>query len=132
MKFDNTTRKSTVFSLAKFSGWASGLSWFLMFSVIFTDEIFGMGDAGSEAAVYLCIGPMFLIAILGYLIGIITSLITKGNKDNLTEEDQDFAANGLKYGLMGIAFVILAPLINQIIEPLIGIQLYDVTAFFRK
>jgi hypothetical protein len=131
MKIDNTPQKSGSMTLAKFSGWVSGLSWFLMFSVIFTDEIFGMGDAGSEPAIYLCIGPMFLITILGYLTGIITGLIAKGKKDKLTEEDQDFAANGVKYGLMGIAFVILAPLINQLIEPLIGIQLYDVTAFFR-
>ncbi len=132
MKFDNTPKPPNArLSLAKFSGWTSGLSWFLLSSVLFTDQIFAMGEAGSEAAIYLCIGPLFVIAILGFMLGIITSLIARTKRTSLSEDEQDYAANGLKYGLFGIGFVILAPLINRVIVPLIGIELYDITSLFQ-
>ena len=130
MKFDNRPNKNEKLSLAKLSGWASGLSWFLMFSVVFTDQIFNLGEE-SEAVSFLCIGPIFAIAILGFILGVITSLMARKNRSDFSEEDQNFAANGLKYGLMGIGFVILAPLINRLIEP-IGFQLYDITALFGR
>ncbi len=81
-------------ALAKFSGWASGLSWFLMFSVIFTDQIFSLGEE-SEAVAFLCIGPFFIIAVLGYIVGVITSLAARTNQLDFSEEDQNFASNGL-------------------------------------
>ena len=131
MKFDNTPKPSGgKLSLAKFSGWSSGLSWFLLFSVIFSDQIFDMGEAGSEVALYLCIGPLFVIALLGFILGIITGVIARSRQAELEEENRDYAVNGLKYGLFGIGFVILAPLINRVIEPLIGIEFYDVTSLF--
>jgi hypothetical protein len=131
MKFDNTPKPlGGKLSLAKFSGWSSGISWFLLFSVIFSDQIFGMGEDGSEAAIYLCIGPLFILAVLGFILGIITSVIARSRRTDLDEEDRDFAINGLKYALIGIGFIILAPFINRLIEPLIGIELYDVTSLF--
>ncbi len=132
MTFKNAPESTNQkFTLAKFSGWCSGLSWFLLFSVLFTDGIFDMGKDGSEAAIYLCIGPFFLLAMLGFLVGIITSLISRKDQASWNEDDQDFARNGLRYGLMGIGFVILAPLLNRLLQPLIGIELYDITQFFR-
>lgn len=130
MKFDNRPEKKEKLSLAKFSGWVSGLSWFLMFSVVFSDQIFSLGEE-SEAVAYLCIGPFFVISVLGFVAGVITSLLARANSAEFSEEDQNFAANGLKYGLMGIAFVVLAPLINKLIES-IGIQLYDITTLFGR
>ena len=130
MKFDNSPDKKEKLSLAKVSGWASGLSWFLMFSVVFSDQIFSLGE-GSEAVSYLCIGPFFVIAFLGFILGVIISLIARTKQAGLTGEDQDFASNGFKYGLMGIGFVVLAPLVNRLIES-IGIQLYDITSLFGR
>jgi len=101
-----------------------------MFSVVFSDQIFSLAE-GSEVVAYLCIGPFFVIAFLGFVLGIITSLIAKSKQGSLTEEDQNSAGNGLKYGLMGIGFVVLAPLINKLIEP-IGIQLYDIATLFGR
>jgi len=131
MTFNNKPKPSGGrLSLAKFSGWSSGISWFLLFSVIFSDQIFEMGQQGNEVGLYLCIGPLFVISILGFIIGIITSLIAKSKQTPQNEDEQDYAANGLKYGLLGIGFVILAPIINRVIGPLIGIALYDITSLF--
>lgn len=131
MKFDNRPEKPEAKnSLGKASGWISGLSWFVLFSVLFSDQIFGMGERGEDVALYLCIGPLFVLAVLGFILGIILSLAARGKGAQLSEEEDDYAKNGLKYGLMGIGFILIAPLINQLIEP-IGIQLYDITSFFR-
>jgi hypothetical protein len=130
VKFDNRPEKKEKLSLAKFSGWASGLAWFLMFSLVFTDQIFRLGEE-SEAVAFLCIGPFFIISFLGFIAGIITSLLARTNRTSFSEEDQNFAANGLKYGLMGIAFIFLAPLINRLLAP-IGIELYDITSLFGR
>jgi hypothetical protein len=48
----------------------------------------------------------------------------------MSEEEDDITKNGLKYGLLGIGFIIIPLLINWLIES-IGIQLYNITSFFR-
>ncbi|MBG0786857.1 MAG: hypothetical protein H0S79_17310 [Anaerolineaceae bacterium] len=117
------------FTLSKFSGYATAAAWFLLFSVLFTDEVFSMGEAGSDVSLYLCIGPIFILAILGFIIGLVTGLIAKKRVSEGTEEDKDFNQGGIRYSLIGLAFIILAPLINKIIAP-IGIELYDITSLF--
>jgi len=131
LKFDNRPKNAKQkTTLAKVSGWLSGSSWFLLFSVLFTDQLFVMAEEGSDAALYLCIGPFFILSMLGFALGAILSLVSRARQPQMTEEDADFSANGLKYGLLGISFVLLAPLLNQLLAP-IGIQLYDITSFFR-
>jgi hypothetical protein len=67
--------------------------------------------------------------MLGFLTGIVTGVLAR--KQTADEEDRDFASNGIKYGLTGIGFVILSPLINRLIAPL-GIELYSITALFGR
>lgn len=124
-------KRTTTFTLAKFSGWASGLAWFLLFGVIFTDGIFEMGESGSEVGLYLCIGPVFILSMLGFSLGLIIGLIAKKNAQKQTEDDQDFATNGVKYALVGFAYLVLSPLINLLISPL-GIELYSITSLFGQ
>ena len=130
MRFHNQPEaKNTPFTLAKFSGWASGLAWFLLFSVIFSDQIFSMGEEGSEVALYLCIGPVFILAVLGFILGLITGLVARKTSQNQTEVDHNYAANGIKYALFGFAYLVLSPFINLIIRP-IGIELYNIASLF--
>jgi hypothetical protein len=132
VRFNNSPKTSPqLLTLAKISGWSSGLSWFLFFSVILTDQFFGIGESGSDAVVYLCIGPLFVLSLLGFLSGIITGLAARWNKDCSQEDESEFAANGIKYGLLGISFVIFTPMINRLIAPT-GIQFYDILALFGQ
>ncbi|MCD4671289.1 MAG: hypothetical protein K8R77_01385 [Anaerolineaceae bacterium] len=132
MQIHNTPEsRKTKFSLGQFSGWCSGLSWLLLFGVVFSDQLFDMGERGVEAALYLCIGPFFLLAMLGFVVSIITGNMARKRRNTQDEDDLDFASNGIKYGLIGIGFVLLSPLINLLIAPL-GIKLFSITTLFGK
>lgn len=126
---DSPENQKSPLTLSKFSGWSSGIAWFLLFSVTFSDQIFDMAESGNEVAIYLCLGPLFFLSMLGFIMGVITGVLAKNQQPPVDEEDRNFSANGIKYGLIGIGFVIAAPLINRLISPT-GFELFDITKFF--
>jgi hypothetical protein len=109
--------------LARFSGYATGISWFLLFTFILSEEILGhAAENPGSAGIVVCIGPLLLLSAAGLLVGVISGHIALAQLRRSGEDGRESALNGIRYGYLGIAYIVLAPLLNLLLDG-IGVHL---------
>ena len=115
--------------LAAFSAYASGVSWFVLFSFLFSDNILGLLEGGHNEGALVCAAPLFLLAIGGLATGILTGAASLAQLQNRDESGSKKARAAIMYGIIGIGVLIIAPVLNPILDH-IGIQLTSIADIF--
>lgn len=115
--------------LAQVSAYSAGIGWALLFGFIFSDQILTMVLDGGGDGLSLCVAPLFILAMAGLLIGILTGLIALSQLQKTLEQGEQDAKNGIRYGLGGISFVVIAPILNTILEEF-GLHIFTILDFF--
>ena len=117
--------------LARFSGYATALSWFLLFTFVLSDAVLGHATENpGSAGVAVCIGPLLLLSAGGLVAGIITGHVALAQLRRSGEEGRESALNGVRYGYLGIGYIVLAPFVNRLLAG-IGVHLPSVTDLWR-
>ncbi|MCJ7694805.1 MAG: hypothetical protein MUO40_05190 [Anaerolineaceae bacterium] len=101
-----------------------------MFGFIFSDGILDILSSGPNERLAIYVAPLFVISILGFIFGTIAGYVAKYRIKQRGEEGIENARNAIRYGLFGLGFILISPLINLLLEK-IGIQFVTYLDFFK-
>ncbi len=117
--------------LARFSAYCTGISWVLLFGFIFSDTMQEhLASSRNKEGALICLGPLFFLSLLGLIAGIVTGFVARKQLKRSGEDGAEDAQNAIRYGLMGIAYIVLSPLLDLVLTK-VGFPIESLLDFFR-